>query len=37
MLSDSTPLIVASGERPDQDYVRQYSADFVSRWDELID
>lgn len=33
----NSPASTPSSSELDQDYARQYSADFVSRWDELID
>ncbi|WP_296262466.1 MULTISPECIES: class I SAM-dependent methyltransferase [unclassified Pseudomonas] len=37
MLLNSPPSYVTSVDPADEDYARQYSTDFVSRWDELID
>jgi len=37
MLHSSVSPAANSAESCDQDYAQQYHADFVSRWDELID
>lgn len=37
MSVNTAPSTVDSTSALDQDYARQYNADFVSRWDELID